>query len=62
MEYLDKFMQKAEQFVNWLDGVPSVPAAIGGLLVGLVVPKTIVFLAIVVAVVYGVIKFNSTRD
>lgn len=62
MDFLDLVVKKLEEFFAWLDGVPSVPAAIGGLLVGAVFPKSILFLSLGVAVVYTIVKFNSMRN
>jgi len=52
-------IQKAGGAVKWLDGIPSVPAAAGAFVVGLLTPKWVVGIVIVGVIVYGVIKYND---
>lgn len=59
---LDIIVKKAEDFFKWLDSVPSVPAAIGGLVVGAFIPLKFITVFIIVFGVYIAIKVNSLRD
>jgi hypothetical protein len=54
---LDTVVGKLSPFIKWLDGIPSVPAASGAFIVGLLVPKFVVWLVIILVIAYAGIKF-----
>jgi len=54
---VDTVISTLSPFIKWLDGIPSVPAASGAFIVGLLVPKFVVWLVIILIVVYAGIKF-----
>lgn len=53
---------KAKKFVDWLDSVPSVPAALGGVAVGMIVPKTLVIVLAIAGVIWAVSKFGGLDE
>ena len=52
-------VKKAGGAVEWLDDIPSIPAAAGAFIVGLLTPKWVVGIVIVGVIIYGVIKYNG---
>lgn len=52
-------IKKAAGAVKWLDGIPSVPAAAGAFVIGLITPKWVVLFVVIAVMVYGVIKYND---
>lgn len=59
MEIIDQIRVKAKDAVDWLDSVPSVPAAVGGLVVGALLPKTVLVVGVVVGVLWAIGKFGG---
>jgi hypothetical protein len=56
---LSHLIKKAGGMVKWLDGIPSVPAASGAFVIGLLAPKWVITIVIIGIVIYGVIKYND---
>lgn len=54
--------RKARRFVDWLDGVPSVPAAGLAFVAGMLIPKSLAMLLILAGVFYLAAKFNVLGD
>tara|TARA_S200002703_G_C3612960_1_gene188217 strand:- start:11 stop:226 length:216 start_codon:yes stop_codon:yes gene_type:complete len=58
-DIVDTVVRKIEDGVDWIDSIPSVPAAFGGLVVGLLIPMKPWLVIIGVGVVYAAIKIHS---
>ena len=53
-------MQKSKRFVDWLDNIPSVPAAAGAFLLGLVLSvKFVIIVVLIVAAYVAILYYNK---
>ena len=52
-------IKKGAGAVKWLDGIPSVPAAAGAFMVGLITPNWVLVLVVIGIIAYTVIKYND---
>ena len=53
-------MQKSKRFVDWLDKIPSVPAAAGAFLLGLVLSvKFVIIVVLIVAAYVAILYYNK---
>lgn len=52
-------MQVGKRFVDWLDKIPSVPAAAGAFLLGLALSVKFVVIVVIVVIAYAAIQFYN---
>lgn len=59
MNFLKKLRKYSHDVVEWVDSIPSIPATCGGIVIGFLASKTILFVLIIVILLWAAEKLYN---